>query len=133
MKNLTFDDVRSLTKNNLLKELVVLYPFQAEKEFDSKRWVLFCFSVENMFSFSVYAPQDVPADEINELRVHLYESHGRNKTFGLLYPKNDQRFVGVDWTEFFQKDPRSAAIVSPDVLLEMMKFTARLSRMKVFQ
>lgn len=133
MKNLTFEQVRTLSRENLIAELVTLYPFQIEKEFEATQWSLFSFSVENMFSFSVYAPSGAKADEISELKVHLYESLGRGRGFGLIHPNRDQRFTGVAWTEFFQKDPRSAAIVSPDVLLEMMKFVGRLSRMKVFQ
>lgn len=133
MKNLSFEQIRAFTYENLIKELAAIYPFQIEKEFEATQWSLFSFSVEKMFSFSVYVPIVVNVETIDSLRVHLYESLGRGREFRLLDPKHDKRFESVEWLKYFQKDPRSAATVTPSVLLDMMKFAARLSRMKVFQ
>jgi len=133
MKNLSFEQIRSLTKDSLIEELAAIYPFQIEKEFEATQHALFSFTVENMFAFSVYVPIVVNVETVDNLRVHWYESSGRGKEYRLLYPQHDKRFESVEWLNCFQKDPRSAAVVSPVVLLEMMKFAARLSRMKVFQ
>lgn len=129
MKNIKYDDTKSLTKDNVLE---FFYSFEMKNV--SCQWIFLSFVVEDIFKFSVYLPPNIPAAKIDSLKVHLYEIMGHPKTsWSLLHPKTDKRFINEYWVDFFQKDPRSAAILSPKDLVDMVKFTARLSRIKVFE
>lgn len=133
MKNLRFDELKDFSNNDVLNFLNTVY--NSESLYVVEQLVTIPFSVENLFSFNVYVPA-TSIFEIKELKIHIFEMIWRHKKYFHLkqiHPKTDSRFINEPWSNLFLKDPRSAAIVAPNDLLNMMKFAARLSRIKVFE
>lgn len=97
------------------------------------------FSVENTFSFNVYVPQETSILELNKLKIHIFEmmwNHKKSYHLKPILPKLDSRFTNQSWIELFSISSfmkNEAAIVTFDDLLNIIKFVARLSKIKIFE
>jgi hypothetical protein len=139
MKNLSFEDLVSLNENNILEFLYGMYPFNMEALQEKKLHTLTSFKISNSFTFKVYAPTDLSFSKVEKIKAHVYEINKKsfyNPAFEgsqLLNVKKDNIFNRTEWQDLFLDDWRSAGILSPAQLLGMMRYTARLCRLRVFE
>lgn len=132
MRNLSFNDISILDTKNLLPFLKNLYPFNMELMQENEMRKLVSFRVGNSFVFKTYLPMD---DNSNKIRLHIYEFTEKHKQdqYSLLNIQQDHRFARTEWKSHFSADWRKAAEITVDDLLNIMKFTARLCRLRVFE
>ena len=137
MKNLSLEDITSLNEKNVLEYLYSMYPFAMESLQDKKLCAFISFKICESFLFKVYAPTDIHISETEKVKVHIYEtiSNGKYQDGGyqILNIRKDDRFTRTSWQELFSDDWYSAGVVNTKQLLDMMKFAARLCRLRVFE
>jgi hypothetical protein len=137
MKDLSFEEIHSLNEENVLEYLFGMYSFNMESLQEKKLCAFISFKICSSFSFKIYASTDAPTSEIKEIKIHVYETVGKGKhqdgSYQMLNVKKDARFNRTEWQKLFPDDWRSTGILSTKQLLDMMKFTARLCRLRVFE
>jgi|SRR6185436_8801211 len=137
MKNLSLDELKELSILDVLDFL--------NKKCESylvEQQVIVPFNVAMSFSFNICLPSDLPLREDQNVKVYIFEfvrHYNRSYSLKNIDPKTDKRFVNEIWSKLFISENSVndlgyvAENVSIDNLLEMIKFTARLSRIKIFE
>lgn len=133
MKNLNSNEVKEFSVESTINYLNEC--FRHGPTFVTNQLSTILFSVGDLVVFGIYISPNQSITENSTLKVHIFEKilcHKNAYTMRQITPKFDERFMHRPWAHLFSPDPRNAAVVLPHDLVDMMKFSARLSLIKIF-
>ncbi len=137
MINLTIGSIENKNIKDILKDLslsdyiIEIYNKDSKNDDDTYYYAI-SFNVENYFSFNIYL-QNYKISE-NKIKIEMFEITWLDKkaySLKIINPKYDERFSDREWSNNFINGETSA-IISLEQFYEILKFSARMSKMKIF-